>query len=243
MHPQAVERQFALYGPSHWATLALFAVGAVVLVVLARRPATADAVRRCARGLAVFALALQLGSFVYYMLPGQWSLQESLPLQLSDLAGLVTAYALWSHRYWAFSLTYYWGLTLSTQALITPVYRGPDFPYWEFVLFWAWHLFVVWAAIYLTWGRRMRPSWRSYWIAAVVTVTWAVTVLVFNAVAGTNYGYLNAKPDTWSVLELMGDWPWYVLVESTLVLGVWAVVMTLPWTRRSRREAPRRGRE
>ena len=39
--------------------------------------------------------------------------------------------------------------------------------------FWAIYLLVVWAAIYLTWGRGMRPDWRSYRIVVVVTAVWA----------------------------------------------------------------------
>ena len=45
---------------------------------------------------------------------------SGVPLQLCDIAELTAAYALWSQRHWAFVLTYYWGLVLSSQALITP---------------------------------------------------------------------------------------------------------------------------
>ena len=58
------------------------------------------------------------------------------------------AYALWALRHWAFALTYYWGLVLSTQALISPVLTSPDFPDYRFLGFWWIHLLVVWAAIY-----------------------------------------------------------------------------------------------
>ena len=45
---------------------------------------------------------------------------SGVPLQLCDIAELTAAYALWSQRHWAFVLTYYRGLVLSSQALITP---------------------------------------------------------------------------------------------------------------------------
>jgi hypothetical integral membrane protein (TIGR02206 family) len=51
-----------------------------------------------------------------------------------------------------------------------------------------------------------------------------------NASAGTNYGFLNRKPGTRSLLDLLGPWPWYLIPETVLVLGVWAL-MTLPWQR------------
>ena len=92
---------------------------------------------------------------------------------------------------------------------------------------------LVWAAIYLTWGRRLRPEWRSYRIAVVVTVVWAAVTFTFNSIAGTNYGFINKKPATATLLDLLGPWPVYVLTAATLILIVWAL-MTLPWQRTRR---------
>jgi hypothetical integral membrane protein (TIGR02206 family) len=221
--------EFSAYGPSHWAVLAVFALGTVAIILLGRRQSPAAA-RWFSRAFAMVVLALQLAIQIYSMT--RFDIQHALPLQLSDLAGYVSAYALWSHRHWAVSLTYYWGLTLSTQALVSPALEGADFPSIGFLAFWLIHLFVVWAAIYLTVGRLVRPNWRSYRITAVVSMCWAATMLVFNSIAGTNYGFLNEKPAVDSVLDVLGPWPWYLLPEAALVLGVWAL-MTLPWTLRS----------
>lgn len=217
--------EFSAYGPSHWGVLVLFVLGTIVLVAVGRGQSDESA-RRLSRVFAVVVLAVQLAIQVYSMT--RWSIQHSLPLQLSDLAGYASAYALWSHRRWACSLMYYWGLTLSTQALLTPVLRGPDFPDEGFLAFWTIHLLVVWAAIYLTWGRRMGPTWRDLRFAVLVTMCWAGAMLVFNAVVGTNYGFLNAKPVQRSLLDVLGPWPWYVVSELALVILVWAL-MTWPW--------------
>jgi hypothetical integral membrane protein (TIGR02206 family) len=82
----------------------------------------------------------------------------------------------------------------------------------------------------------MRPTWRSYRFAVIVTLVWAAFTFTFNAITGTNYGYLNRKPPTASLLDVLGPWPVYLLAEIALVLVVWAL-MTWPWerTRRSRR--------
>ncbi|WP_448443412.1 YwaF family protein [Mycolicibacterium sp. XJ775] len=224
------QRQFTAYGPSHWAVIAVFVVGALLLVWLGRRQTERQS-RLCGRILGASTAAIYAAILVYNLIPP--SIGRSVPLQLTDLATVAGAYALWSQRQWAFVLTYYWGLVLSTQALISPVLKSPDFPHHAFLAFWAIHLLVVWAAIYLTWGRGMRPQWRDYRFAVVVTVVWAVGTMAFNAMAGTNYGFLNAKPTTASLLDLMGPWPVYVLVASALVASVWAL-MTWPWERRGR---------
>ena len=215
-----------MYGPSHWAVLALFVVVAVLLVVVGRRQTDAQS-RTLGRILGALTAVIYAAVVVYsFVPPSRWS----LPLQLTDLATTAGAYALWSQRHWAVALTYYWGLVLSVQALISPVLRGPDFPNYRFLAFWAIHLLVVWAAIYLTWGRGFRPTWRDYRLVVSVTLVWAAITCAFNAIAGTNYGFLNRKPTTASLLDLFGPWPTYVLVASVLVAIVWAL-MTWPWKR------------
>lgn len=232
MHVTATQR-FTAYGPSHWAVLAVFLFGAALLVVVGRRHRRTPAARHVSRGFAAALLALQLGALTYTLLSTEWTLADSVPLHLSDLAPFAAAYALWSHARWAYALTYYWCLSLSTQALISPVFVGPDFPHHDFLAFWALHLLVIWAAVYLTWGLGLHPTWRDYRIAVAITAAWAAATMLFNSLTGTNYGYLNRKPDTGSILDPLGPWPWYLLLEAALILTAWAL-LTWPWTRRSR---------
>jgi hypothetical integral membrane protein (TIGR02206 family) len=226
--------EFSVYGPSHWAALAVFATGAVAVVWLGRRQAERQA-RVFGRVVGAMTAAIYAAAFVDALFPPD--LRWSVPLHLTDLATMVTAYAMWSQRQWAYVLTYYWGLVLSVQALISPVLTGPDFPHYQFLGFWAIHLLVVWAAIYLTWGRGMRPGWRSYRFVVAVTLTWVAVTMTFNSIVGSNYGFLNAKPGTPSLLDVMGSWPWYVLVGAVLVAGIWAA-MTWPWERRREGQTP-----
>jgi hypothetical integral membrane protein (TIGR02206 family) len=221
------QRQFSAYGPSYWAVIAVFVLGAIVLVWVGRRQTESQA-RLFGRILGALT-AVIYGSVLIYSLtpPSIWS----VPLRLTDLATAAAAYALWSQRQWAFVLTYYWGLVLSAQALISPALYSPDFPHYQFLAFWAIHLLVVWAAIYLTWGRRMRPDWGSYRFVVGVTALWAAVTFAFNRVAGTNYGFLNGKPRTASLLDVLGPWPVYIFTAAALILLVWAL-MTWPWERR-----------
>ena len=209
----------------------MFVIGAALLVWIGRRQTEAQA-RVFGRVLGALTALIYASVLVYMFIPP--AIEWSMPLRLTDLATAAGAYALWSQRHWAFALTYYWGLVLSVQALISPVLKSPDFPHYQFLAFWAIHLLVVWAAIYLTWGRRLRPTWRSYRFVVGVTAVWAVVTLTFNSIAGTNYGFLNRKPDTPSLLDVMGPWPVYVLIATALILIVWAL-MTWPWERTRQR--------
>jgi hypothetical integral membrane protein (TIGR02206 family) len=231
----SAQREFSAYGPSHLVVLAVFAIGAALLVWIGRRQSESQA-RLLGRVLAVLMLTAFSVALVYKLI--RPTLDGSVPLQLCDVAEVTAAYALWSQRHWAFVLTYYWGLVLSSQALITPDIGtpeegAPDFPNHLFVTFFTLHVLVVWAAIYLTWGRRMRPTWRSYRFAIIATLAWAAITFTFNAITGTNYGYLNRKPPVASLLDVLGPWPVYLLTEVAIVLIVWAL-MTWPWQRTRR---------
>ena len=238
MESLTASREFTAYGPSHLVVLSIFALGALLLVRSGRRSTDAQA-RVTSRVLAALILLVFVVALTYKLI--QPDIQTSIPLQLCDIAELVAAYALWSQRHWAFALTYYWGLLLSSQALLTPdigtpTEGAPDFPNHLFVTFFALHVLVVWSAIHLTWGRRMRPGWHDFRYAVGVTLGWVAFTFTFNRIAGTNYGYLNGKPPTTSILDALGPWPLYVLVEIAVVIAAWAA-MTWPWQSATRSTA------
>jgi hypothetical integral membrane protein (TIGR02206 family) len=225
--------RFQAYGTSHQGAILVLLVGAAVLAWYGRAQRGPPAADRLAKALTAAILLFTVPLQILYFTPAYWSFQRTLPLNLCDLAWMVSAYALWTQRRWAAALTYYWGLTLTTQAVITPD-LVTEFPDPVFILFWATHLLIVWAAVYLTWGLGLAPDWRGYHTAIVTTAVWAVGVFAFNLLLGTNYGYLNAKPASGSILDLLGPWPWYVVVEIGIVAGVWALV-TWPWVALARR--------
>jgi hypothetical integral membrane protein (TIGR02206 family) len=223
----AAEHPFVPYGPEHGAIVLVGLLLCVAVVWFGRRYAQG---RSASRVFAVVIVAFQVPMQIFYLLPSQWDVDHSLPLQLCDLAWLTAAYTLWTRSRWAYSLTYYWGLTLTPQALITPALRSPNFPDIHFIQFWGQHFLVVWAAVYLTWVVGMRPTWHSLRTAVWVTVVWGVGVFLFNLATGADYGFVNAKPPNPSMLDLLGPWPWYLLVEFAVGLVGWALV-TWPWMR------------
>ena len=163
-----------------------------------------------------------------------FSAEHSLPLQICDLAWIVVAWALLTLRPLPTALTYYWGLTLSVQALVQPTLTEP-FPKLEFFVFWGKHVLIVWGAVYLCLSLRHGPDWASYRRAVRWTFGWLVVVLCLNVVLDANYGYVNGKPSEATVLDVLGPWPVYVVAEMAIVMVGWALI-TLPWT-----GLPRRG--
>ncbi|MGD9646753.1 MAG: TIGR02206 family membrane protein [Pirellulales bacterium] len=219
---------FASYGASHWSVLALLGLGCVALVAVGRRLRGTPALARFNRAFALVVVGVMVPMNTYLWLPSQWDLKISLPFDLCDLAWGAAAYTLWTGRTTlAYGAVYYWGLTLTTQGLFTPDLRE-DFPHIYFIMFFASHCLTPAAAIYLTWGVGMRPTWKLMWGTVVLTMIWGACMLLFNTLAGTNYLYVNAKPQAASLLDLFGPWPAYLAVALGVATTIWAL-LTWPW--------------
>ena len=223
------------YGPTHLVPLAIFAIGLVAAVVLGRRHRVAEGPSRFSRTAAVMIPAVTL-PFQLVDLAFNFDIDVTLPLHLCDLAWIAATWALWTHKPFPVALTFFWGLTLTIQGVLTPA-LNEDLPHPRYFAFWALHLLIVWAAVYLVIGLGKVPRWRDYGATVATTLGWAVATYVFNVLADTNYGYLLRKPRS-SVLDFFHEWPWYVAEEIALTVVFWA---GMTWVAQRSVKRPSRG--
>ena len=207
----------AAYG----ATVALAAGLGVVLCVEARRhPGPWRRWAAAALGLVLFGTAL---SYVLgLVVAGTFSARTDLPFPLCDVAVLVAAAACVWQVPVLVELTYFWGLAGTLQAVVTPDLSA-GFPHVVFFQYTVGHLGIVLAALFLVVGMGLRP--RRFAVPRVLLITAAYTAFVgmIDAVTGANYMFLRRPPGNWTLLRLLGPWPWYVLSA----VGVAAVLVTL----------------
>ncbi len=218
---------FQAFTPQHYLLIGIFLTGALGLVVFGRSRRSAAVVDPFDRAFAVAIVVVTVPSQLYQFAPWDFSVSSSLPLALCDFAWIAAAWALWTHDPVPTALTYYWGLTLTTQAIATPS-LGESFPDPRYFMFWSMHFLIVWSAVYLTFGLGLGPGWREYRITLAVTLAWAVLAYAFDVVFDVNYGYLVRKPGSASLLDLLGPWPVYVLASLGILLAGWALI-TWPW--------------
>jgi hypothetical integral membrane protein (TIGR02206 family) len=229
----ALTARFESFSGQHFALLALFAVGAVGLVLLGRRQRGESSSVLTRRVLAVGVACAAVPNQLRVLTPGEFSPGSSLPMELCDLAWMAAMWALWTRGSLPTALTYYWGLTLTVQGILTPS-LGQVFPDPQYFVFWAKHLLVVWSALYLTLGLGLGPSWRAYRWTVAVTALWVGLVYPLDVAFDANYGYLVHKPDSASLLDAFGPWPVYLLVSMGILVAGWALI-TWPWVATSRR--------
>jgi hypothetical integral membrane protein (TIGR02206 family) len=224
-----------LFSPEHIAAIAATAIAALALATLARRDPsrTATTLPRRApprtattltRALALVILAAFVAEQIIYAARGDWSARVNLPLQLSDAVTLVAIAALWRPRPGMLTeLTWFWGLTATLQALLTPDlgYAFPDLLYFTYFVT---HGGVIAAACVLVLGLRLVPGPGAAWRVFGFTAAFAAVAAIGCLATGGNYMFLRRKPSNGSILDALGPWPWYLVAAAVLAIAMLLVL-------------------
>jgi hypothetical integral membrane protein (TIGR02206 family) len=215
-----------LFSVEHFVTLAVVAAVIATLVVVARLRPGRWTVVAC-RVLAIVILANEAAWWVWLGTHGTWSASYALPLQLCDMAAVVSAAALWFTQPLLVELTYFWGLAGTANGLITPDITD-HFPSFLFMQYFIGHGTIVAAALLLVVGLGITP--RRGAVMRVFGLTFGLLVLDagVNFVTAGNYLYLRHTPAAHSLLDVLGPWPWYIAGAAGLAL-VFFAILDLPF--------------
>jgi hypothetical integral membrane protein (TIGR02206 family) len=176
--------------------------------------------------LALAILAGWVGEYVAEGIEGTWSAQYGLPLQLTDAVSATAILALFMPRVLLVELTYFWALTASLQATLTPD-LGQNFPSVFYFTYFAYHDGAVVAACLLVFGCRLYPRRLAAWRAFAATLCFAATAGTGDVITGGNYMYLRSKPAHNSLLNVLGPWPWYIASAAAVGLVMLLVLALL----------------
>ncbi|MFD2255735.1 TIGR02206 family membrane protein [Luteolibacter algae] len=162
------------------------------------------------------------------------SLDNVLPLHLCDLAAIVAGFALLTKKPILLTLTYFWGIAATTQALLTPaISHGP--PSLPFIHFFVQHFAIVAAALYIPIVLKWRPKapwWRSPLEVFGISILYHVFSLAVNTLLETNFAFSSRPPDNPSLIDHLGAWPLYLFAMQGLALLLY-LLLALPFRRRA----------
>jgi hypothetical integral membrane protein (TIGR02206 family) len=230
--PARTLRQFS---DAHIAALAALVAMAGGSIWIARR--------RSGRWLRIWALALALmilagwvGEYVVDACRGVWTVKYDLPLQLTDAVSAAAVLALLTRRVLLVELVYFWSLTASLQALLTPD-LSQSFPSVYYFTYFSYHTGAVVAACFLVFGCRLYPRPGAFRRVFALTLAFAALAGAGDLLTGGNYMYLRNKPAHNSLLDLMGPWPWYIVSTVALALAMLVALQLLADAVRDRERA------
>jgi hypothetical integral membrane protein (TIGR02206 family) len=215
-------RQFSI---AHLAALAVLLLGAV-LAVLAPRRWPGPWVRWASWLLAGAIFVGWVGENVAEVVEDIWTVQYSLPLQLTDAVSLSAILALTLRRQLLVELVYFWTFTASIQAVLTPDVSN-TFPNVLYFTYFLYHVGAVLAAFLLVFGCRIYPRRGIVLRVYAITLAWAALAAAGDLITGGNYMYLRSKPIHHSLLNVMGPWPVYIAAGALVGLVLFAALAAI----------------
>jgi hypothetical integral membrane protein (TIGR02206 family) len=210
---------------AHLAALAVLVLGAVVAVVAPRRW-PGGWVRVVSWLLAGAIFVGWVGENVAEIVEGIWTVQYSLPLQLTDAVSLSAILALTLRRQLLVELVYFWTFTASIQAVLTPDVSN-TFPNVLYFTYFLYHVGAVLAAFLLVFGCRIYPRRGIVLRVYAITLAWAALAAAGDLITGGNYMYLRSKPIHHSLLNVMGPWPVYIGAGALVGLALFAALAAI----------------
>lgn len=215
---------FRLFSWQHLTMLAVVFGMAVGSVVWGRR--LGEAARRRVRiGAAVVMGVNIIGWQVWNVAVGLWTVELMLPLHLCSAMGVVTVFAVLTRSVTLVNLSWLLGVGGALQALLTPEVAPFGFPHYRVWQSAIAHGLLVVVPTWLVFVEQIRPTFM--WVLRCLGIlhVYALVVFVINWAVGSNYLYINGKPEFATVLDLLPPWPTYLLVLEVLVV----CIMLLAW--------------
>ncbi|MFM2196910.1 MAG: hypothetical protein RLZZ505_342 [Verrucomicrobiota bacterium] len=221
---------FHPFSSEHFITLATGFTVIAGLVLFARK---SDKNQRIATAVIAF---LCLASYPFALFAWRdhpYSMDNVLPFHLCDLAAIVAGFALFTRRPMLLTLTYFWGIAATTQALLTPAITiGP--PHLPYVHFFVQHFAIVAAAIYIPLVLKWRPEtpwWKSPLKVFGISIAYQGVALLINVMLKTNFAFASRPPDNPSLIDHLGPWPVYLFAMQGIALVLY-LLLALPFSRR-----------
>jgi hypothetical integral membrane protein (TIGR02206 family) len=186
----------------------------------------------------ILALILWGNEFAWHYwnyINGLWTVQTMLPLQVCSILVWLGAWMLVMRSYRIYEFMYFMGIAGALQALATPDLGIYGFPHFRFFQTFISHGLIVTAAIYMTVVEGFRPTWKSMVRVFLWTNIYAGIIYFVNVAIGSNYLMMNHKPELPSILDLLPDWPVYILYME--LIGIISMLLLyLPFATKDLRD-------
>lgn len=213
---------FVMFSASHGAAVLALIVCCLALFACRHRLRSSPAAARAFRLLlAAVLLGSELCLQLWYVSQDIWKPRHSLPLELCGITLLLSAVLLLTRSRLLYSFLFFAGIGGALVAFATPNLVYP-FPHFRFLQFFIAHTAIILTPLYMTWVEGYRPTWKSVGFTMLCLNGLAAVVWMINRELGSNYMFLNRKPDTYSVLNHFGPYPNYLLAEEVLAFGLFS---------------------
>jgi hypothetical integral membrane protein (TIGR02206 family) len=217
---------FVLFGT--WHLVALLVITLLNVGMLGFRKSS-EKTRTIVRWtMAIILLADEASWHIWNACWGHWTVKTMLPLHICSILIWLAGFMLIFKIYPIYEFIYFIGIGGAMQALLTPDGGIYGFPHYRIFQTMISHGLLITSGIYMTTVEGFRPTWKSFWRVVIGLNIYAAVIFPINMLLGTDFLYINGKPSTASLLDIMPPWPYY-LIYMELVGIIVFLLLYLPF--------------
>ena len=218
---------FVLFGPGHLAYLGIMAA-ALAFLIWGWKTHDEESRRKTRLWFAGTIFIVEISWHVWHLANGSWIIERHLPLHTCSLGLWGSIYMLLARSYRFYEIFFFLGIAGGLQALITPNAGEFGLPHFRAMQTLASHALLVIAMVYMTTIEGFRPTWKSIARTMIFANLYMLFVTGVNVLVGGNYMYTLHKPETASLLDMLGPWPWYLFYAEFVALALF-ILLYLPF--------------
>ncbi|MDQ1146643.1 putative integral membrane protein (TIGR02206 family) [Bacillus sp. SORGH_AS 510] len=216
---------FDMFSTSHFIVVAILIIVSVC-IFLFRDSLKNKKMRRVEIGFAISLIIIETTYHFWMITNGSWNVSHAIPLELCSISLMLTIVLLLTRLKIIYEILLFTALLGASQALLTPLLNY-DFPHFRFFHFFYTHLMIIWVPLYFTWVQGYRPTiWSVVKLFVFLNVLMPF-IMFINKLVGGNYMFLSHKPDSASLLDVLGPYPWYILSLEGLLISLSLVVWVI----------------
>ncbi|MCB0523600.1 MAG: TIGR02206 family membrane protein [Saprospiraceae bacterium] len=226
MEPQtAPELSFVWYEMEHWLWLIAGATSTFLWIRIGKAQRNDQKQQQLGLIMSLIPAILWIGIALYMVFyDDPFDIGLVLPFHVCYFLNLLMPFMLWRRSYFLFEISYFMVMGGCIQALITPDILT-TFPDYINIRYFVVHICLVQSVLYAIFVFGFRPTWKSFGKSLLWTNIYLLFVICLNALLGTNFMYLKEKPTTTTMLDLFGEWPWYIIGGEFLAFAIFSLLM------------------
>ena len=174
-----------------------------------------------AKAISVILIFITITGHTRNIINGYWNPVDNIPLHLCSISNFIACFILFvpkiSKESKFFEFLYYAGIIGAFQAFFTPQINNFDGSNYEYIEWYLSHIGIMLLPIYMLKNLGFRLT-KFSWLRVVAYLNMLlIIVMPINYFIGSNYMYVNGKPEVNNPL-IIGEWPIYIFFWEIIII-------------------------
>jgi len=214
---------FVNYTAEHYLSVIIFLIIGIAFILIGKYKLKGNQKYSFIVLILSFVFFFQVIKIFVMQYKGVFDIKTDIPLHLCNMSPLFLLLAYYFRSRLAWSIFFLWIMSGTFQSLITPTLHQ-SFPNYEWWRYWIIHAWLVTGAFYgiFVFGYKIR--FKDIFKALLWLNVLAFVVFLINTQLGSNYMYMQGKPEGKTLYNALLDWPYYIIQLEFLAIFFFSLI-------------------